>query len=68
LRQENWLVHQKQHDCRPFPLTFLFSRLKIKLKGRHFDTIDVVDAENMAVLKTLIEHEFQDTFKIWKNL
>jgi histone-lysine N-methyltransferase SETMAR len=29
---------------------FLFSRLKIKLKGRHFDTIEVIEAESQAVL------------------
>jgi hypothetical protein len=26
--------------------TFLFARLKIKLQGRHFDTIEVIDAES----------------------
>jgi hypothetical protein len=37
--------------------------LKIKLKGRHFDTIEVVEAELQAVLNTLSEHNFQDAFK-----
>jgi hypothetical protein len=41
----------------------LFPRLKIKLKGRHFDTTDVREADSQAVLKTLTEHDFQDTFK-----
>jgi hypothetical protein len=27
--------------------------LKIKLKGRHFDTIEVIEAESQAVLNTL---------------
>jgi hypothetical protein len=37
--------------------------LKIKLKGRYFDTIDVIKAELQAMLKTLTEHDFQDAFK-----
>jgi hypothetical protein len=37
--------------------------LKIKLKGCHFDTIDVIEAELQAVLNTLTEHDFQDAFK-----
>jgi hypothetical protein len=37
--------------------------LKIKLKGRCFDTIDVIKAESQAVLNTLTEHNLQDAFK-----
>jgi hypothetical protein len=37
--------------------------LKIKLKGRHFDRIEVIDAESQVVLNTLTEHDFQDAFK-----
>jgi hypothetical protein len=37
--------------------------LKIKLKGHHFDTIEVIEAESQAVLNTLTEHDFQDAFK-----
>jgi hypothetical protein len=55
---------QKQHDCsHPTYLTFLFPRLKIKLKGSHFDTVEVIEAESQAVLNTLTEHDFQDAFK-----
>jgi hypothetical protein len=42
---------------------FLFPRLHIKLKGRHFDTVEVIEAESQAVLNTLTEHGFQDAFK-----
>jgi hypothetical protein len=45
------------------PYFFLFSRLKIKLKSRHFDTIEVMEAGSQTVLNTLTEHDFQDTFK-----
>jgi hypothetical protein len=55
---------QTQHDCRP-KLTVLFPvpLLKVKLKGRHFDTIEVIEAESQAVLNTLTEHGFQNAFK-----
>jgi hypothetical protein len=43
--------------------TFLFPRLKLKLKGRHFDTIEAIEAESQAVLNTHTEHDFQDAFK-----
>jgi hypothetical protein len=40
------------------------------LKGRHFDTIELIEAESQAVLNTLTEHDFQDAFrkcqKRWK--
>jgi hypothetical protein len=35
--------------------------LKIKLKGRHFDTTEVMEAESQAVL---MEH---DAFKKWQK-
>jgi hypothetical protein len=37
--------------------------LKIKLKGRHFGTVEVIEAELQVVLNTLTEHDFQDMFK-----
>jgi hypothetical protein len=42
------------------PYVSLFPRLKIKMKGRHFDTIEVIKEESRAVLNTLTEHDFQD--------
>jgi hypothetical protein len=41
--------------------------LKIKLKGRHFDAIEVIEAESEAVLNTLTEHDFRDAFKNGRN-
>jgi hypothetical protein len=41
----------------------LLPRLKIKLKGRHFDTIEAIEAESQATLKILAKHDFQETFK-----
>jgi hypothetical protein len=43
--------------------TSLFPRLKIKLKGLHFDTIEVIEAESQAVRDT--EQDFQDACKNW---
>jgi hypothetical protein len=41
--------------------------LKIKLKGRHFDTI--TEAGSQLVLNTLTEqHDFQDALKKWQKL
>jgi hypothetical protein len=40
-----------------------FPLMKIKLKGRHFDAVEVIEAESQAVLNTLTEHDFQDAFK-----
>jgi hypothetical protein len=45
------------------PYLSLFPRLIIELKGRHFDTIEVIEAESQAVLNTLTEHDFQNAFK-----
>jgi hypothetical protein len=38
------------------------------MKDRHFNTIEVIEAESQAVLKTLREHDFQDAFKKRKKL
>jgi hypothetical protein len=45
----------------------LFPQLKIKLKSRHFDTTEAIEAESQAVLNTLTEHDFQDAFKKWQK-
>jgi hypothetical protein len=37
--------------------------LKIKLKGSHFNTIEVIEGELQVVLNTLTEHGLQDAFK-----
>jgi hypothetical protein len=43
----------------PHPPHFhLFSRLKIKLKRRHFDTIEMIGAELQAVNYTVAEYDY----------
>jgi hypothetical protein len=49
------------------PYFSLFPQLKIILKGRHFDTIEVIEAESQAVLNTLTEHNLNDAFKKWQK-
>jgi hypothetical protein len=41
-------------------------RLKIKLIGRHFDTIEVLEAKSLAVPNTH-RTQFQDAFKRWQK-
>jgi len=42
---------------------FLFSKMKFKLKGRRFDTIEEIQAETQKVLDTLTEKDFQEAFQ-----
>jgi hypothetical protein len=51
----------------PTYLTFLFSRLKIQLKGRHFHIIEVIEVESQAVLNSLTGHDFPNAFKKWQK-
>ena len=46
---------------------FLFPKMKFKLKGRRFDTIEDIKAETQKVLDTLTEKTFQDAFQKWSR-
>jgi hypothetical protein len=63
--------YQKRHVILHPPYFSLLPSLKIKLKGCHFDTIEVIEAESQAVLNILTEHNFQDAFtkrqKSWER-
>jgi hypothetical protein len=48
--------------------TFLFLRLKVKVKGRHFDTTEVIEIESQVVLNTLTEHGLKDVFKMAETM
>jgi hypothetical protein len=37
--------------------------LKIKLKGSHFHTTEVIEEESQEVLNILTEHDLQDAFR-----
>jgi hypothetical protein len=46
--------------------TFCFNplpRLKMKERGPHFDTTEVIKAESLAVLDAPTEHDFLDALK-----
>jgi hypothetical protein len=49
-------------------LLFCFTRIKIKLKCRHVDTIKAIETESQAVLNTLTKQDFQNAFKKWQAL
>jgi len=46
---------------------FLFPKLKLKLKGRRFDTIEEIQAESQRVLDTLTEKDFQEAYQKWRR-
>ncbi|PNF43640.1 hypothetical protein B7P43_G00693 [Cryptotermes secundus] len=45
----------------------LFPKMKIKLKGRRFDTVEEIQAETQTVLNTLTKKDFQDAFEKWQK-
>jgi transposase len=47
---------------------FLFPKIKLKLKGRHFDTTEEIQAESQRVLDTLTEKDFREAFQKWRRL
>jgi hypothetical protein len=49
------------------PRFLLFLQLIIKLKGHHFDTVEVIKVDSEVVLNTLMEQDFQNAFKKWQK-
>jgi hypothetical protein len=41
--------------------------MKLKLKGRRFDTIEEIQAESQRMLGTLTEKDFQEVFQKWRR-
>jgi len=54
------------HDLAP-SYFFLFPKLKMKLKGRRFQTLEEIQAESQVVLYTLRENDYQECFKNWQR-
>jgi hypothetical protein len=46
---------------------FLFPKLKMKLKGRRFQTVEKIHAESQATLNMLRENDIQECFKNWQH-
>jgi hypothetical protein len=42
---------------------FLFTKMKLKLKGLQFDTTEEIQVESQRVLDTLTEKDFQEEFQ-----
>jgi len=53
-------------DLAPYDF-FQFPKIKLKLKGRRFDSIEEIQAESQRVLDTLIEKSFQEAFQKWRR-
>jgi len=47
--------------------SFLFPKMKLKLKGRRFVTTEEIQAEWQRVLDTLTEKDFQEAFQKWRR-
>ncbi|UYV63624.1 hypothetical protein LAZ67_2005052 [Cordylochernes scorpioides] len=45
---------------------FLYPKLKMNLKGRKFDNVDMIQAESKATLKNLSKSDFISCFDNWK--
>jgi hypothetical protein len=45
----------------------LFPKLKMKLKGRRFETVSDIRSESQAVLNSIKEHHFHCAFEAWKK-
>jgi hypothetical protein len=45
----------------------LFPKVKLKLKGRRFDTIEEIQAESQRVFDTLTEKDFLEAFQKWRR-
>jgi hypothetical protein len=41
--------------------------MKLKLKGRQFDTVEEIQAESPRLLDTLTEKDFQEAFQKWRR-
>jgi hypothetical protein len=46
---------------------FLFPKIKLKLKGPRFDTIEEIQAESQRVLDSVTEKDFQEAFQNWET-
>jgi hypothetical protein len=53
-------------DLAPSDFT-LFAKLKMKLKGQHFETVSDNQKELQAVLDSIKENEFHGAFELWKK-
>jgi transposase len=53
-------------DLAPCAFT-LFPKLKMKLKGRHFETVFDIQMKSQAVFDSIKENDFHGAFEAWKK-
>jgi hypothetical protein len=41
--------------------------MKLKLKGRRFESIEEIQFESQDVMKMLTQNDFQQCFRLWKS-
>ena len=46
---------------------FLFLKMKLKLKGWHFDSSEEIQTESEDMIKSLMRNDFQQCFRSWKS-
>jgi len=45
----------------------MFPKIKLQLKGRHFPSIEEIQAESQQILNTLTPADFSECFQKWQN-
>jgi hypothetical protein len=61
------IVPQPPYSADFAPCDFaLFPKLKMKLKGRHFETVSYIQRELQVVLNSIKENDFHGAFELWK--
>jgi transposase len=48
-------------------MEYVFSKMKLRLKGRRFVSTEDIQAESQQVLNTLTPADFSEYFQKWKN-
>jgi len=46
---------------------YVFPKIKLRLKGRRFVSIEEIQAESQQVLNTLTPEDFNECFQKWQN-
>lgn len=50
-----------------FDVFFLFNRIKLPIKDKHFETSEEIQAASTAALKYIPKNSFRDVFNTWKS-
>jgi transposase len=46
----------------------LFPKLKMKLKGRHFETVSDIQRESQTLLDSIKQNDFHGAFEVWGKM